>query len=203
MLPPFPSRSQHHNTTAQAAPAHTLTPSTTMRTSSTSRRLALFLGLLVFLVCFVAMGSVDAATATPVPVDEDDEDEEGWNQGAVEETGGKPLDLDAIEGMFDKEDLMRQLEEMGLSLDVSRGGGGGGGGRKKETPTHNTPTQNRTWKSPLRSWTRTTKRGSTKRGSTATRRRTRTKRRCTRSCKSSGLQHMGWEFYDASGACAE
>lgn len=55
--------------------------------------------------------------------EEDDIDDEGpeWDEALdqIEDGDGPSLDLGDLEGLIDKEDLMRKLEEMGLDLDVS------------------------------------------------------------------------------------
>lgn len=55
--------------------------------------------------------------------EEDDFDDEGpeWDEALdqIEDGDGPSLDLGELEGLIDKEDLMRKLEEMGLDLDVS------------------------------------------------------------------------------------
>lgn len=53
--------------------------------------------------------------------DEEDEDEDidDWDgEGMDEEGEDRKLKIDDLDGMTDKEDLMRQLEAMGLTLDV-------------------------------------------------------------------------------------
>jgi len=54
---------------------------------------------------------------------DEDEDEEGESRG---------LAMDDLDGLIDKEDLMRQLDAMGLSMEVRSGGemGKGAGGER-------------------------------------------------------------------------
>ena len=127
----------------------------------TNRRLVFIFGLLIFLVCFVSMGAGKvaakgkaAAVVEEEEYDEEDrelmkdfdeeeeEDEDGdsedWDEeedmdeDEDEEGESRGLAMDDLDGLIDKEDLMRQLEAMGLSMEVRFGGemGGGAGGER-------------------------------------------------------------------------
>jgi len=74
--------------------------------------------------------------------DEEDEDEDidEWDEEDMDEEGeDRKLTIDDLDGMIDKEDLMRQLDAMGLTLDVrmlgkrEESGLGGWGGVRDES----------------------------------------------------------------------